>query len=275
MAHQRQLDGPLDVGQPAVAELEVEPAVVPGPDALLLQPHPHPPDVGDLFERQDLRIREVGGVGQEPASQGFVPPDEPGTEERLVLPGLRPSLPVLQVGGHGSGQRARTAFRTEVGVGLPARLPDAGQDPFRRGGRGGEVIGAVALVDEHQVQIRAEAQLFPAQLAQAHHRQWQRGPIGCHGQGDDRIGHARQPAAGLRHAEFAGGVRPGHPDHLGLRVRGEQRWVVRWRGQEGCGQLGPRHQGVGEGRAHAHHGRQAAGRVGTIGQGVGQGVACS
>ena len=139
----QQLDGELDVAQPARAELELAARHV------LRQRVEHPAahrlhvldevlPRGRLPDQRRDRVR-VARAERQVAGRG------PGLEQRLELPGLRPPVVVGQVAGQGADQRALPALRPQVrvdgeqralGRDLLAGLDQAGGEPGGRLERG-------------------------------------------------------------------------------------------------------------------------------------------
>ena len=90
--------------------------------------------------RELLRVREVRRQRDQPPAEHLVPSHEAGAQERLELPRLRPALPVLQVGGHRTGQVTRLAV-SEDGIHFGSRPEVLGVSYFRVFRRGGFVYG--------------------------------------------------------------------------------------------------------------------------------------
>ena len=224
--HQLQeLDGELDVPQPAGAELQLAPGL-PGGQRLL---HPAAHGLGVLDEvlaarrLPDQRGERIG-VG---LAEGHIARHRPGLEQRLELPGLRPALVVSPVAGQGADQRALTALGPEVRVdGEDAALgggPGADADQARGqaaggGQRRGLVPGSVSgrFGDEDHVDVAGVVQLAGAALTHGHHGQPARhGPRSQLGPGhgqrrlEDRGGDVSQLLDHLLHADHRGHVARG------------------------------------------------------------------
>ena len=83
-----QLHGPLDVGEPTRAELEVPMRVVASRDPLLLDPGLHAAHARRVVVGEVLRVGQRPGQLEEPGPELDVPRHGTGTQQGLVLPGL-------------------------------------------------------------------------------------------------------------------------------------------------------------------------------------------
>ena len=173
-----QLDGELDVAQPARAQLELAVGVA-GRD-VLEHPPAHRLGVGDETlplggpphhrgDHLDVLLAERQVAGHRPRLQ-----------QGLELPGLGPALVVPAVAGQGPAQRACLALGTQRGVDLPhgaldGRVradPDQVGRQLGRGAGGGGVVRAVdRLVHEDHVDVGDVVELVPAALAHRDHGQ--------------------------------------------------------------------------------------------------------
>ena len=141
----QQLDGELDVGQRAAAELQVELRVVARADALALDAGLHAPDLADLRLRERVAVHERRDELEEAVGDLGVAGDEPGAQQRLELPRQRPPLVVALVAAQRARERALLALGSQVRV-------DAEHPPLRRSSRRapardavGEPFGRVEL----------------------------------------------------------------------------------------------------------------------------------
>ena len=242
-----QLGRPLDVGQPARSQLEVQLRVGPGRQPLGLDPGLHAAHLGHRRRVERVGVDPGLGLGAEPPGQLGVAGHRPHLDQRLQLPRLGPPVPVGQVAAEGPRQRPVAALGTQVGVDLeagplggdgrqaPQQLPD---HPVGGpvGGLGVDPLGR--LVAEQHVQVGGVAQLGPAQLAHAQHghpdrRRALAGLAHGHGQPrlQARLGEGGQLGPDALDREVAGEVAHGHPDQLAALeppqpVPGRRRLVV-------------------------------------------------
>ena len=167
-------------------------------------------------------------------------------EQRLELPRIRVPLPVLEEAGHRPRERTAPALRPEIGVGLPAGLVHVAHDPLAGRRREGEVVGALAFVDEHEVEVARDVQLLRAELAQADHGERQGRLRGRDGLLHHPVRHGGDRLAGLARRELAPGRAGDRLHQLRLRVDGR-------RAEEAAGEredpVRLRHQHVGGERA--------------------------
>ena len=174
----QQLDGELDVAQPAGAELELA-SGLPGRQRLL-HPAPHGLHVLDeVLAAGRLPDQRAEGV-RVGLAERHVARHRPGLEQRLELPGLGPALVVGQVAGQRADQRAGPAFRPQVRVdGEDAAFRGGPRaDPDQPGGEaagGGQRRGLVLVLDrfghEDHVDVAGVVELAAAALAHGHHGQ--------------------------------------------------------------------------------------------------------
>ena len=176
-----ELDGELDIPQPARAELDLPARRRRGQRAD--HPAPHRLHVGDevlpLGGLPDQRVH-LGGVG---GAERGVPRDRPGLQQRLELPGLCPALVVGAVAGQGPHQRAVAPLGPQVGVhgeqrALRGALRTHLDQPGGELGRGAQrrrlspaLAGPGGLRDEDHVHVAGVVQLPGAALAHGDHRQ--------------------------------------------------------------------------------------------------------
>ena len=166
-----ELDGPLDVGEAAAAELEVGVRVGAPRQPLAFHPSLDPLDLRHVRLRDALRrIAQRVDERGEPVTHGLVADDGVGAEQRLGLPHLRPLAVVGGVRRERAHERALLALRPEAGVddeggigaGREQELPQLVRD-----GMGVRrrllAVGAVQRhVHEHHVGVAAVRQLEPA-----------------------------------------------------------------------------------------------------------------
>ena len=191
--------------------------------ALALDPIPHPADLDHPVEREAVgRVREVRRVQLEPPSELRVAGDVARPQERLELPRLRVPLPVLEEAGHRARERTAPSLRPEVGVGLPAGVVDVAHHALAGGRRAREVVGALALVDEQEVEVARDVELLGAELAHADDGERQVGLRGGDGLLHHPVGDGGDRLPGLARRELAAG-RARHGLHqLRLRVDGRR-----------------------------------------------------
>ncbi len=211
----QELDGELDVADPAPAALDLDRGLAPRPD-VLLQPDLDLTNLVDRLRRKLLRIHERGHHRDEPLAEIEISGDGTRFQQRLPLPGRRLVRVVLAHRVERTRQRAAAASRAErrVDAERESLRRRVGQEPDQLRGDpvGGFLLRASALaVNEHDVDVRGVVQLVSAQLPESDHRQVLR----THG--DARVREARlgdrrdllddllQPGA----AEIAGG----DPEH--------------------------------------------------------------
>ena len=174
----QQLDGELDVAQPAGTELELAPGLPGG--QRLLHPAPHGLHVLDeMLAAGRLPDQRAEGIRVRLAER-HVAGHRPGLEQRLELPGLGPALVVGQVAGQRADQRAGPAFRAQVRVDREDAAfrggPRAHADQPGRQAAGGAQRGGLVLVldrfgHEDHVDVAGVVQLAAAALAHGHHGQ--------------------------------------------------------------------------------------------------------
>ncbi len=204
MAHLQQLHGPLDVGQPAAAELEVGGRIGAARQPLVVDAGLDPAYLGDVaLAEPGLRVAQrVDHLG-EPAAQVAVADHGVGAQQRLRLPDRRPLGVVGGVRAEGAGHRAALALGAEVGVDLERRVATRRrQQPAQLvGDRLGHARGLLRVgarqrvVHEHHVGVRAVAELAAAVAAHRDDRHPGRHrslPLGLDGADRDR--RARPPA---------------------------------------------------------------------------------
>ena len=226
-----ELDRELHVGERADAELEVELRRLGRLHALALDALAHVPDVGHPIDRDAVgRERGVGRVQLEPAAEVGVAGDRACPQQRLELPRLGVSLPVLEVAGDRARERTVAALGTQIGVGLPARIADAAQHLL--GELAGPLlgVGALALVHEHQVEIARDVELTGAELAHADHRERKvvvpaRLRASASASRTTRTATAAERLAGLAGIELAAGRAGDRVDEIagGIGLGAEQR----------------------------------------------------
>ena len=175
----QQLDGELDVAQPAGAELEL-------PLGLARPGCGRPPGAASPgCPRRSRRARRPSTPSARPSRRTRRPSvevagDRTGLEQRLELPGLGPPLVVAAVAGERADQRPGLALGPQGGVDRPDRAlagvvgadlhQVAGQ--LGRGPSGRRVVGALGrLVDEDHVDVGDVVELVAAALAHRDHRQ--------------------------------------------------------------------------------------------------------
>ncbi len=141
-----QLDGELDIAQPARTEFEVTVSV--SRRQRPFHPPPHRLDVADEPRPRRGRPDQRPDRGAEPRSQLMVARDRARLEQRLELPGSRPSPVVGVVAGQRTHQRAVPPFGPQPHVDLEQRAltgdrPTRTDHPLRETGghlqRGGLV----------------------------------------------------------------------------------------------------------------------------------------
>src|SRR4029079_17947176 len=115
------------------------------------------------------RVGEVAGRKRESLPERKITGDGAREHDRLELPGLRVPLPVLEETGDRAGERPVAALRPEVGVDLPACVPDVAHDRFCGVDRLLLLVRTLALVDEDDVEIAGEAGFPRAELAHSDH----------------------------------------------------------------------------------------------------------
>jgi hypothetical protein len=142
--------------------------------------HPAPHRLGVLDEvlpADRLPDHRADRLGVGPAELD-VARHEPGLEQGLELPGLRPALVVRHVRGEGPHQRALLAFGSKCGVDLPQRglagRRKAGASERRRQlGPDREGLGLARAVggfdDVDHVDVTDVVELAPARLAHPEH----------------------------------------------------------------------------------------------------------
>src|SRR6266511_66531 len=106
-----ELHSPLDVGQPARPELEVQTGVGAGRQPLGLDPGLDAAHGGDHPRGGPLGIDAAGGLRVEALAQLAAPGDRPQPDHRLALPRLRPAVPVGEVAVKTARQRSIAALR--------------------------------------------------------------------------------------------------------------------------------------------------------------------
>ena len=209
----QQLDGELDVPQPARAELELAPGLL-GRQGLL-DPAAHGLGVLDEVLAPRCLPDQWGERVRVRLAERHVARDRLGLEQRLELPGLRPALVVSPVAGQGTDQRAVAAFGAQVRVdGENAALrggPGADTDHARGQPAGGGQRRRLVAVpdrfrDEDHVHIAGVVQLASAALAHGHHREPGMGWTPGAARTAPRPGPPREPPPRCRLAP-----RPPHP----------------------------------------------------------------
>ena len=269
-----QLDGELDVAQPAAAELELAVGVVRAHVLLDAAAHGlHVRDeVGPARGRPHHR-RDGLGVG---LAQVGVARDRARLEQRLELPGLGPPLVVGHVSVERADQRALPALGTQVRVDREARLP---RDAHHPGGQlGGPLVRGFG--DEHDVDVADVVQLRATRLAHGddseparlavglRERDGERRPQGRGGQVGELRGDVLERQDRQRRLADGGEVGGGEGEHL-VAVGGAQGvHGVAVAQRRGGGALGTRRRAVGV-RADGRQQRRGAG--GDVGARVGGG----
>ena len=119
----QQLNGPLDVGQPAAAELGVRGPVGGPRQPFGVHPRLDPADLDHVPHGQPaLRVAELGGRGEERGAQLAVAGNRTGPQQRLPFPGDAVPGPVRPVSGQWPDQWAVLALGPQVGVDLQRRV---------------------------------------------------------------------------------------------------------------------------------------------------------
>ncbi len=175
-----QLRQPLDVRQPAPAELGVQQGVGAPGQPLGLHAGLQPADladggVADAVRRVPQRLDE----GRELGPELGIARREAGAEQGLRLPRRRPAAVVRRVRRQGADQGALTALRPQVGVDLQRRVRcGPGQQAahlvghrVRRVGRDLLVRARMRRVDEHHIGVAAVRGLVSAEAPHGDHRE--------------------------------------------------------------------------------------------------------
>ena len=172
----QQLDGPLDVGEAAAAELGVGGRVGAARQPLPLHPRLDPADLGDLLGGQPVgRVPDRVDQRDEVLAELLVAGHRHGAQQRLHLPDRHPALVVLAERRQAAHQRALPALRPQVGVDLEGRVGRGlAEQPAQRVGHGVGRGGRLALVravpgpvHEQDVGVGAVAHLAAAEPAHA------------------------------------------------------------------------------------------------------------
>ncbi len=172
----QQLDGPLDVRQPARTQLDVALRVDAPRHPLGLHPRLEPPDLVHLLRRHaSARIADGVDDLDETTTELLVTRAGIGAQESLRFPCRRPPSVVPAVSGQGAHQRAFLALRPQIGVEpqrsvLAAQLQQGAQPGHDRD-RALHPFGIVGVVDdEHAVGVRRVRHLARAPAATRDHR---------------------------------------------------------------------------------------------------------
>ena len=183
----QELDGPLDVGDPARPELDVALRVRPARDALLLDARLHPQGrrAALRVEAAHEGLRRSGPL--EASAEFTVAGDAPDPEHRLPLPRLGPALPVGLVGGERARQRPVASFGPQVSVDVEGtavrgdrgqRRDDVGGDRERERVRRLLVRTVRDLVHEEDIEVRRVGQLRTGERAHPEDREAHRKVVG-------------------------------------------------------------------------------------------------
>ena len=250
----QQLDGELDVAQPARAELELAPGLPGG--QRLLHPAPHGLHVLDeVLAAGRLPDQRAEGVRVRLAER-HVAGHRPGLEQRLELPGLGPALVVGPVAGQRADQRAGPAFRAQVRVdredaafrgGPRAHADQPGREAAGGAQRGGLVLVLDRLGHEDHVDVAGVVQLAAAALAHGDHGEPARRRAGRqfgpgHGERrlEDRGRDVRQFLAHHVHRRDPGEVPRREVQQPAPVGRGQRRRGLRADGHRAIGVIGVR-----------------------------------
>jgi hypothetical protein len=172
----QQLGGPLDVGQPAAAQLGVRGRVRAPRQPLPLDSGLDPADLGDLLGRHAPgRVADRVDELDERRAQGLVAGHGDGAQQGLHLPHRHPAVVVLAVGVQAAHQRPLPALGPQVGVELEGRIrcrlaeqpAQRVRDRVGRRGRLPVLRARPGPVHEQHVGVRAVAHLPPAEPAHA------------------------------------------------------------------------------------------------------------
>jgi hypothetical protein len=119
----QKLRDPLDVGEPAGAELRMQDAIRAARQALRLHACLEPSDLADLgVRRTGLRVSQGVDGGDEPRAELAVAGYRSRTQQRLRLPSVGPAPVVRDVGGERAYQRTLPALGPQVGVDQQRRV---------------------------------------------------------------------------------------------------------------------------------------------------------
>src|SRR5262249_17417717 len=197
----------------APTELEVEARVIAGRDALALDARLHAANLPYRVLGERVAIHERLDERLEPRGDCGLARDGARFQERLELPGLRPTLVVRLLARRAAGEGALLALGSQVGVdaeGLTFRgdASELGQQLLGDLLGGAEIGRVLAVVDEEHVEVGCVAELGAAEAPHADDGERQRGP--------------ERPQRGLD-------ARVGEPGELTLRGldRGEPEDVAR------------------------------------------------
>src|SRR6185436_20373099 len=142
----------------------VEPRGVGRADPFPLDPLAHATDLANAFDGEVVGVGEVARERAEATPEPLVPRHEPRPKQRLELPGLRVTLPVLEVARERLRDRAAPPLGPQAGVRLPPGVPDPIENAFAQLGGAAELGRALPLVDEDDVEVGGEVQLLRPEL---------------------------------------------------------------------------------------------------------------
>ena len=279
----QQLDGELDVTQPARAQLELAPGL-PGRQRLL-HPAPHGLHILDeVLAAGRLPDQRAEGV-RVGLAERHVASHRPGLEQRLELPGLGPALVVGQMTGQRADQRPGPALGPQVRVdredaafrGGPRAHPDhPGGEAAGGGQRGGLVFVLDRFGYEDHVDVAGVVELAAAALAHGH--DGQAGGGGAGGKFGPRHGECRlqhrgrdvgQFLAHLVHGHGAGQIPRGQVQQAAPVRRGQRRRGLLAGGDRPVQAAGARVAGARVAGARSDGVQQAGPQFGLIGAGDG------